>query len=106
MAEYTQIDEDLINKTESVNVTTNFDLLSLINQLKDIKKTIDTLPIKTNPDAETLAYWNKMFLTDRQHNIDEAKDILKQLKEIYDAGYLPTKYIAPLISFNQWLNNL
>lgn len=105
MAEYTQIDEDNISKSETVSTTTSYDLASLIQQLKDIKNKLDSL-VKTVPDQETLDFWNTMQEGEKFYNISEANSILAKLLEIYKAEYLPAKYVAPLTSYNQWLNNL
>ena len=104
MVEYRQIDEDSINKTESI--TTLYDLKDLVEKLKELRKVIQSIEIKTTLDQETLEYYTRDRNMHRNNFVQEAKGILKQIKEIYDAGYLPNKYVQPLLDFNQWLNNL
>jgi hypothetical protein len=106
--DYTQLTDDLIQQTDT-KVST-IDLVSTIDALKDIRTSLLALPVqKTEPDQETLNVYNEWVIDQRanaQPLIDQAKAILRVLKAVYDAGELPSKYVQPLITFNNFVDSL
>ena len=103
--DYTKINEDEVNRT--IHKTDKLDLKVYKDRLLSIKTILEGLPTKkTQPDAVTLKAYNEMVRSMHEdHNVfvDEARELLKELKAIYDAGQLPEKYVAPLLDFNEWL---
>ena len=103
--DYIKINEDEISRT--VHKTDKLDLRTYKDRLLSIKSILEGLPAKkTKPDVVTLRAYNEMVRSMREDHgvfVEEARELLKELKAIYDAGQLPEKYVKPLQEFNEWL---
>ncbi len=103
--DYIKINEDEVSRT--IHKTDKLDLRIYKDRLLSIKEILEGLPAKkTKPDIITLRAYNEMVRSMKEdHNIfvDEARELLKELKTIYDAGQLPEKFVQPLYEFNEWL---
>lgn len=82
------------------------DLRQLADRLQRLKVSIESWPTKVTPDAQTLELWNHHVMIMRDPDINQAREILRMFKEIYDAGQLPEKWVKPLQEFNQWLKEV
>jgi len=103
--DYIKINEDEVART--AHKTDKLDLRTYRDRLLSIKTILEGLPLKkTQPDATTLKVYNEMVRSMKEdYNcfVDEARELLKELKAIYNAGQLPDKYVQPLQDFNEWL---
>lgn len=106
--DYIKINEDEVSRT--AHKTDKLDLRTYKERLLSIKTTLEGLPAKkTQPDVVTLRAYNEMvrdMRVDHDCFVDEARELLKELKAIYDAGQLPEKYVKPLQDFNEWLKQI
>ncbi|GAG81894.1 unnamed protein product, partial [marine sediment metagenome] len=100
-----KINEDEVSRT--IHKTDKLDLRIYKERLLSIKAILEGLPVKkTQPDAITLKAYNEMARSMHEDHgvfVDEARELLKELKAIFDAGQLPKKYVQPLQEFNEWL---
>jgi len=104
MSSYTIQNEDVVKQT-----TERVALLSLkfmAQRLSQHKKTIEAWPEKTVPDMQTLVVYNEQARMMREPEIEAAKELLREFKEIYDAGQLPDKWVGPLLEFKKWLEEV
>jgi hypothetical protein len=103
--EYTIIDQDTIGATEIAGREINLKYYKA--RLESIKRILDEMPaLKTEPDEETLRVYNENaeeIRADAESLIEDARVLLKELKDIYDAGQLPEKYVDPLTQFNDYI---
>jgi|GEM_PF-4568602 len=103
--DYIKINNDEVSRT--VHKTDKLDLRTYRDRLLSIKAILEGLPTKkTKPDIITLKAYNEMVRSMHEdHNVfvEEARELLKELKAIYDAGQLPEKYVKPLQEFSEWL---
>lgn len=103
--DYIKISEDEVSRT--IHKIDKLDLRIYKDRLLSIKTILKNLPVKkTQPDETTLKAYNEMVRSMKEdHNVfvEEARELLKELKAIYDRGQLPEKYVKPLQEFNEWL---
>ena len=103
--DYIKINENEVSRT--IHKIDKLDLRTYRDRLLSIKIILEGLPAKkTQPDMVTLKAYNEMVrVMHEDHNcfVEEARELLKELKAIYDAGQLPEKYVKPLQDFNEWL---
>jgi len=103
--DYIKINENEVSRT--IHKIDKLDLRTYKERLLSIKEILERLPAKkTQPDAVTLKVYNETvreMRVDHEIFVEEARELLKELKAIYDAGQLPDKYVQPLQEFNEWL---
>lgn len=107
MERFDKIDDDRVSNT--YDVTRTIDLRDYKKRLLEIRDRLKSIPQqKTEPDEETLRFWNEMFAD--KNEIDALKDqanyLINDLKKVYQAGQLPEKWVKPLKEFNDWLKGL
>jgi hypothetical protein len=101
MANYKKIDDDIVQV-----VTQRSELLPLkvmAERLQTCKEMIEAWPVKDKPDEQTLQVYNEQARMMRDPEIDQARELLRRFKEIYDAGQLPDRWVKPLHEFANWL---
>lgn len=101
MANYKKIDDDIVQV-----VTQRSELLPLkvmAERLQTCKEMIEAWPVKDKPDEQTLQVYNEQARMMREPEIDQARELLRRFKEIYDAGQLPDKWLKLLKEFETWL---
>ena len=97
--------DDIVRKTYSQGIT--IDLTKYQTEFDEIKERVDNTPQeKTEPDQETLQYYNDNIakeITDEKERLKNNIDVLQELK---DNGNLPGKWDSLLSDMKTYYNNL
>lgn len=81
--------EDIVRRVDS----TDIDLAALVQEYLTLKDMYFNRPqAKTVPDQETLDHWNEYIDIENQDLENNIRALYYNIKPIYDAGLLPTKY--------------
>lgn len=81
---YERIDENRVKRIEIYESEIRLDELEA--EIENLRERIENLPkLKTEPDQETLDFWNEMMITpsikeELEEELREKEELLKQLK--------------------------
>ena len=104
------IDENHVIKT--VSSESELDLTVFIKAFIKLKNDLMNIPqIKTEPDEETLEYWNEFFVLPERERIkasidSKAERLYGYLKAIKEADLLPSKYDNEYKQLENYINSL
>jgi len=97
--------DDIVRKTYSQGIT--IDLTKYQTNFDEIKERVDNTPQKkTEPDQETLQYYNDNIAREITKEKERLQRNINILQELKDNGNLPSKWDSLLSDMKTYYNNL